>query len=415
MINLIILAFYFQGCGNVDYRKVDKIQTKNSFLKINPLVEFNINEEFNFNSLNCVSIDKIIDKTNNKYFRNIDKKNLLRKSIYGVLSSKNFELKNLKRFDYLKDKNKELSSINLLKKLNCDAIIKGEIIEFKNNDYITYSITSVGVYLELIHKNGDVLWSAQHFINSRDGNLPLDLISLLSGIYDASYNKKDEVIYQMIDTVIRRTISTLPDKEFDSKNSKSIYDNITNIVKVDDLIVKKDAKDFIENLLNDGKYEEAISFSYKEIGTKNDKSKYYYYLSKANFYLNNYDNAIKYSLIAISNGYFENNIYSILGISYLKTNELKLAGEAFNKGHKFDPNNSLNNYYNGIYYEITSNYTQAGKYYFKSGILSINEGNRLRLYRSLKKLKKLRNFNKEIKSYYLTLGEKTSVYLETLK
>ena len=120
-------------------------------------------------------------------------------------------------------------------------------------------------------------------------------------------------------------------------------------------------------------------------------------------------------MIAISNGYFENNIYSILGISYLKTNELKLAGEAFNKGHKFDPNNSLNNYYNGIYYEITSNYTQAGKYYFKSGILSINEGNRLRLYKSLKKLKKLRNFNKEIKSYYLTLGEKTSVYLETLK
>ena len=42
-VKLIFLLFYFQGCGNVDYKKVDKIQSKNNNLEINPLVEFNLN------------------------------------------------------------------------------------------------------------------------------------------------------------------------------------------------------------------------------------------------------------------------------------------------------------------------------------------------------------------------------------
>ena len=151
-VKLIFLLFYFQGCGNVDYRKVDKIQSKNNNLEINPLVEFNLKEDFNFNSLDCISVNKIIDKSGNTDFKNVDKKGLLRKSIYGVLSSKNFKIYNLKRFDYLKSENKNLTTIDLIKKIDCDAIIQGRIIEFKNKNYISYSITRVGVYLELVQE-----------------------------------------------------------------------------------------------------------------------------------------------------------------------------------------------------------------------------------------------------------------------
>ena len=414
-VKLIFLLFYFQGCGNVDYKKVDKIQSKNNNLEINPLVEFNLNEDFNFNSLDCISVDNIIDKSGNTDFKNVDKKGLLRKSIYGVLSSKNFKIYNLKRFDYLKSENKNLSTIDLIKKIDCDAIIQGRIIEFKNKNYISYSITRVGVYLELVHKNGDVLWSSQHTAKSHEGNLPLDPISLVTGIYDASYNKKDEVAYQMIDTVSRRIFSTFPEKEFLNQNGNlnSIY--VSNIDNLDDIIIKKNSDSFIEELLHDGKYEKAISLSYKEIEKNNKKSKYYYYLSRAYFYLTNYENAVEYSLSAIEEGYYESNIYSILGISYLKTNELKLAGDAFNKGYNYDPKSSLNNFNNGIYSELTSNYLNAGRYYFYSGIYSIDEGNSRRLYKSLKQLRKLRNFNTKINSYYIELGKKTSIYLKSLK
>ena len=235
-----------------------------------------------------------------------------------MLSSKNFKIYNLKRFDYLKSENKNLSTIDLIKKIDCDAIIQGRIIEFKNKNYISYSITKVGVYLELVHKNGDVLWSSQHTAKSHEGNLPLDPISLVTGIYDASYNKKDEVAYQMIDTVSRRIFSTFPEKEFLNQNGNlnSIY--VSNIDNLDDIIIKKNSDSFIEELLHDGKYEKAISLSYKEIEKNNKKSKYYYYLSRAYFYLTNYENAVEYSLSAIEEGYYESNIYSILEFPILK-------------------------------------------------------------------------------------------------
>ena len=69
----------------------------------------------------------------------------------------------------------------------------------------------------------------------------------------------------------------------------------------------------------------------------------------------------------------------------------------------------------GIYSELTSNYLNAGRYYFYSGIYSIDEGNSRRLYKSLKQLRKLRNFNTKINSYYIELGKKTSIYLKSLK
>ena len=45
----------------------------------------------------------------------------------------------------------------ILKNLDCDALLEGTITEFKNNFYVAYSSTNVGLSLFLKDKNNQVL------------------------------------------------------------------------------------------------------------------------------------------------------------------------------------------------------------------------------------------------------------------
>ena len=50
----------------------------------------------------------------------------------------------------------------ILKNLDCDALIEGTITEFKNDFYLAYSSTNVGLTLFLKDKNNQILWKASH-------------------------------------------------------------------------------------------------------------------------------------------------------------------------------------------------------------------------------------------------------------
>ena len=139
----------------------------------------------------------------------------------------------------------------------------------------------------------------------------------------------------------------------------------------------------------------------------------YYFASKSEFLLKNYKSSIDFGLSAIAKGYNDAEIYSILGSSYLKEQKNKLAFASFDKAIKLNPQHSMTNYNYAVINEIKNNIKTSASYYYLTGLMSLEENNNLRLYKSLKALKRLRTKNLTANEYYNMLGIKVSNYIKT--
>ena len=124
--------------------QVKKIIKADSIL---PEVQYFINENFNPEEINCIAIGTIIDNSDKSEFTKLDKVNLAKYSLYGHLSPKRYRDIEIHQMTYLL---KEKQNINLvLKTLDCDAILDGEIVKFENKFYVAFSSTKVGLNLYL--------------------------------------------------------------------------------------------------------------------------------------------------------------------------------------------------------------------------------------------------------------------------
>ena len=108
----------------------------------------------------------------------------------------------------MKKKNNQV----ILQNLECDTLLEGTITTFQNDFLIAYSSTNVGLNLFLKDEDNKVLWKGSHTATSRAGSIPFSPIGLATGLFSASTNTEDEIAFQMIDTVVRRLLKTLPDK-----------------------------------------------------------------------------------------------------------------------------------------------------------------------------------------------------------
>ena len=188
--------------------QVKKITKADSIL---PEVQYFINENFNPEEINCIAIGKIKDNSDNNEFSQLDKVSLVKYSLYGHLSPKRYRDVEIHQMNYLL---KEKKNINLvLKTLDCDAILDGEIIKFENKFYVAFSSTKVGLNLSLRKQSGELLWKGNHIASSRAGTIPLSPISLATGIFSASTNTEEEVALQMLDAAVRRLLKTIPDRK----------------------------------------------------------------------------------------------------------------------------------------------------------------------------------------------------------
>jgi len=138
----------------------------------------------------------------------------------------------------------------------------------------------------------------------------------------------------------------------------------------------------------------------------------YYFASKSEFLLKNYKSSIAFGLNAIAKGYNNSEIFSILGLSYVKEQKNKLAFAAFDKAIKLNPQHSMTNYNYAVINEIKNNIKPSSHYYYQAGIISLEENNNLRLYKSLKALKRLSSKNVTANEYYNMLGIKVTNYLK---
>ena len=128
--------------------------------------------------------------------------------------------------------------------------------------------------------------------------------------------------------------------------------------------------------------------------------------------LKNFSSSINYALKAIASGYEKEEIFSILGIAYLKSKQINMAEASFQKGLMIKPSSSLLNYNLALLKEIQSDWKTSAKIYFLAGTLSLDEKSNIRLYKSLKSLKRLSTKNVYAKEYYNKLGVKVSNFLK---
>ena len=103
--------------------------------------------------------------------------------------------------------------------------------------------------------------------------------------------------------------------------------------------------------------------------------------------------------------------FSILGISYLKLNNLKLSYASFFKALNLETNSSITNFNYALINEILNYDLVAAKHYYLSGLASIKEENYTRIYNSLVSLKRLSDKNKNIYETYVKLNNKILIFL----
>jgi len=332
----------------------------------------------------------------------------VRAAVYGVLSAKNYKDIELNRVSYVLSNVKE----NPLKVLNCDAMLSGSIITFKNSNLVAYSVTTVEIILTLENSKGEQLWQARHAANSHEGSLPLSPLSLLTGIFVATTNKEDEVAFQMIDAVTRRTLATLPDRQsLDNSEILNVISTLEQPLAITNMTEKENVVN-LPSLLANGAYEDAIIEAKSLIEENPDDASTYIIAAKASLFLEKSDDSINYALEALALDSNNKEALSTAGYAYLKTNKLSLAEGAFQKIIRLDSPKSSDFHSLGLVQLARKNIEASSNSFLLAGKLSIDENNPKFLYYNLSKLKSLSASNSSAKRSYEELGSLTSKYLK---
>jgi hypothetical protein len=100
------------------------------------------------------------------------------------------------------------------RRLACDALLLGTLLESRERYLGLYSEIAVGAELELVRaSDGEVLWQAHHIASSRGGALPISPMSALEGVISAASNLLGEERARVTDDLARRLVRALPEAE----------------------------------------------------------------------------------------------------------------------------------------------------------------------------------------------------------
>ncbi len=98
------------------------------------------------------------------------------------------------------------------RKLNCDALITGEVTEYGARFMGIYSRVAVAANLKMIRaETGEVLWRGSYESTSNGGSVPMSLIGVAKGIYSAAMNVREKSLLMVLDNLGRTLVSSIPD------------------------------------------------------------------------------------------------------------------------------------------------------------------------------------------------------------
>lgn len=392
-IKSIMICLLLSSCQTPKYSKVIDFSKSKTIM---PEVQYSISDKFNPNDINCIAIGKIDDKSNPDDYKSLDKVTLIRHAIYGHLSPKNYQDIELHKVAFvMKSSN---SNELILKNLDCDALIEGTITEFQNEFYLAYSSTNVGLSLSLKDKNNQVLWKANHVASSRAGSVPFSPIGLATGLFAASSNVGDEIAFQMIDTVVRRVLKTLPETSKVQNKNQLKYAAIPK-TKNDEIIFKKNfiKKTSPQVLFVSGQYVEAINLININLNSNSndDNHELIFLKGRAQLMLNQYENAVSTFLDALAIK-IDDDYLNGLGHAYTKLNLVDKALAAYNKAISINKKNSYAYFNSGLLLENKGNKKRAADYFYSAGTSSILNSDFIKANDSYYALERLSKVNKTI-------------------
>ena len=209
------LACMLSGCASPSF--VDKGKGDSSGNPFNDVL-FQVHDAYKAAPPDCVAVLPFeTSSEDSDEGITVDQTETVRRAFYAHLAPHGKRDIELPRINFVLSKIDDAEKTDLkiiAKKLNCGALVRGQVTEYGSNFYGVYSKVAVGADLKLLRaSDGVILWEGSHVAQSHGGSVPLSPIGLAMGIFDASNNVREEQIYRIIDDLARRLVSTIPDDQ----------------------------------------------------------------------------------------------------------------------------------------------------------------------------------------------------------
>ncbi|OHC74189.1 MAG: hypothetical protein A3G18_04630 [Rhodospirillales bacterium RIFCSPLOWO2_12_FULL_58_28] len=179
---------------------------------------FHVYDSYKTDPPKCVAIlplTKIEDGGADNAGITIDQTEVVRRSFYAHLSPHGKRDVEIPRVDFvLKDMSEADRKNTALvgERLNCDALIVGNVTEYGKRFLGLYSSVAVGAELQMVRADtGEPLWEGSYESISRGGSVPMSLIGIASGVLDAALNLQEETLFKVLDNLARHLVTTIPD------------------------------------------------------------------------------------------------------------------------------------------------------------------------------------------------------------
>ena len=377
-----LCALFLAGCQTPVKKKVVEIRTEEQLLSE---VQYTIVEEKFGPDIKCIAVGKIELADNSEDFSELNKVELVRRTLAGNLFQQNYTQVPLTTVDGFLNDNTDPQTF--LSKTACDAVISGQIYRFANKSYVAASSTEVGLDFAIANSEGEVIWSGRHLATSRDGSLPFSPLSLLSGVFLARANASDEVALQMVDAAVRRLVDTLPVQSEAplafAKNEQAVQELFTptNTIKIHETPSASE-------LLDSGQYEAAMRAAKLELQSGKNEYQNLLIIGDAHRHSNRFDDAVESYLSAIANDKNQSVGYEKLSLGYLNLRRIDLAKASLSKAISLNPESSAIRYKLAIINESQNANNEAAKLYFQAGELAIREKSNDGIYSSLTALER---------------------------
>ena len=386
------------SCQTLTKKKVAAISTEERLLSE---VQYTIAEEKFGQGIKCIAVGKVELADNSEDFSELNKVELVRRTLVGNLFQQNYTQVPLTTVDGFLNDNADPKT--LLNKTACDALVTGQIYRFTNKSYVAVSSTEVGLDLAITNSEGEVIWSGRHLASSRDGSLPFSPLSLLSGVFLAQANASSEVALQMVDAAVRRLVDTLPTQTeaplASAKNEQAVQELFTPA-----RTIKIQESPSASDLLESGKYEAAIQAAKLELQSGKNEYRSRLIIGDAHRHSNRFDDAVESYLSAIANDKNQSIGYEKLSLGYLNLKRIDLAKASLSKAISLNPESSAIRHKLAIINESQNANKEAAKLYFQAGELAIRERNNEAIYSNLTALERLSNTKYGRKLYASLLG-----------
>jgi len=213
----VLVTAFLVGCSTPVYvDKSDPNATKTPSLS---QVVYEVHDSYRTDPPECVAIlpftAKLSDDGDPVDDITIDQKEAVRRAVYAHLSPQGKRDVELPRINFVLSQMSQanLGDDQLLgEKLRCDAIVRGEVIEYGSTFLIAYSRISVGAKVTMVRASDSaLLWEGEHVATTHGGTIPLSPVGLAMGLFDATSNVSEEELLRRIDDLARRLVKTIPD------------------------------------------------------------------------------------------------------------------------------------------------------------------------------------------------------------